>query len=91
MRNRFATSPEADEAPSEQTVTDYDHAHLKLYARLLDAERENASLIEIAQILLGIDAVSEPERAQRVHASHLERARWMTEHGYRDMLARGLP
>lgn len=77
--------------PSEDHVTVYDRDHIKLYARLLDAETEGAPLEEVSRILLGIDAESEPERAQRVHANHLERARWMTEHGYRDMLARGLP
>ena len=29
---------------------------------------------------------AEPERCERVHAAHLERARWMTRIGYRDLL-----
>ena len=53
---------------------------------IADAPPAGTPLAEVAKILLGIDANNEPERAQRVHASHLGRARWMTEHGYRDLL-----
>ncbi|WP_299631965.1 DUF2285 domain-containing protein [uncultured Roseobacter sp.] len=67
-------------------LTDYDRAQLKLYARLLDAEAEGAALSEVAQYLFGIDADDEPERARRVHDSHLVRAHWIAEHGYRELL-----
>jgi len=80
-----------DSPPAEECVTVYDRDHLKLYMRLLDAESEGAPLAEIAWILLGIDATAEPERARRVHDNHLGRAHWMTEHGYRDLLLKGLP
>lgn len=83
--------PIADAPPAANVVTVYDRDHLKLYMRLLDAEAAGASLADVANILLGIDAESEPDRAERVHASHLGRARWMTENGYRDLLQRGLP
>ena len=83
--------PIIDAPPSADRMTDYDREHLKLYMRLLDAESAGAPVAEVAKILLGIDSESEPERAERVHASHLGRARWMTEHGYRDLLERGLP
>lgn len=83
--------PLADAPPADECVTVYDRDHLKLYVRLLDAETEGAPLAEIAWILLGIDAAAEPERARRVHDNHLGRARWMTEHGYRDLLVKGLP
>lgn len=81
----------ADTPPANECVTVYDRAHLKLYLRLLDAEAEGAPLAEIARVLLGIDAEIEPERAKQVHESHLGRARWMTEHGYRDLLMKGMP
>lgn len=84
-------APLANAPPAEDRVTVYDRDHLKLYMRLLDANAEGASLPEIARILFGIDAEAEPERARRVHDSHLGRARWMTEHGYRDLLRHGLP
>ena len=41
---------------------------------------------EVSEILFGIDAAEEPERAKKMYDSHLARARWMTEHGYRKLL-----
>lgn len=81
----------ADAPPSDDHITAYDRDHLKLYMRLLDADTAGAPLAEVARILLGIDATHEPERARRVHDSHLGRARWMTERGYRELLLKGLP
>ncbi len=81
----------ADAPPNDASVTVYDREHVKLYMRLLDAHEAGASLEEVSEVLFGIDANAEPERARRVHASHLSRARWMTEQGYRDMLRHGFP
>lgn len=75
-----------DTPPSDDVATDYDRSHLKLYARLLDAEADGASVAEIVDILFGIDAQNDPNRAKKVHDSHLSRARWMAENGYRDLL-----
>ncbi len=36
--------------------------------------------------MFGLDPDEDHERARRVHDSHFARARWMTEHGYRDLL-----
>lgn len=83
------TTPIADVAPQSDDLTDYDHAHMKLYLRLFDAAESGASLQEISQILFGIDADKEPERARKIYDSHLARARWMTEHGYRKLLKGG--
>ncbi|MGN7709695.1 DNA -binding domain-containing protein [Agrobacterium radiobacter] len=79
-----------DQAPEGPALTEYDRRHIKLYMRLLDAESDGASWQEAVEILFGISPVTEPERARRVHDSHLARAHWMTEHGYRQ-LRRGLP
>jgi hypothetical protein len=76
----------ADEVPWADSLTDYDKAHLVTYLRLLDADADGAKVPEMARIILGIDPVREPTRAQQAVASHLRRARWMTEHGYRDLL-----
>lgn len=76
----------ADEVPWSDHVTDYDEAHLIVYLRLLDAEEAGATPADMAQIVLGIDATREPDRAAKALASHLKRARWMTEMGYRDLL-----
>ncbi len=72
----------ADEAPSVEDVTAYDKVHLTEYLRLLDACAAGASESEMARLILGIDPDKEPERALRAVASHLRRARWMSERGY---------
>jgi len=76
----------ADEVPWSDGLTDYDHAHFSIYARLLDAEADGAAQNDIARIVLAIDPDAEPDRARRCLASHLTRARWMTKHGYLHLL-----
>jgi hypothetical protein len=78
--------PVADRAPTAGDLTAYDHEHFVTYLRLLDADAEGADWAEIARIVLHIDPSSEPERARRAFETHLARAKWMTEHGYRDLL-----
>lgn len=75
-----------DEPPESAALTAYDRAHMKLYLRLLDAETDGADWREAVSVLFGIDPAREPERANRVHRSHLARAHWMTEHGYRQLM-----
>jgi len=72
-----------DEAPAGNLLTEYDRQHVKLYCRLLDAEADGASWKEAVEVLFGIDPKDEPERARKIHDSHLARAHWMTEHGYK--------
>ena len=71
--------------PESASVTDYDRAHMTLYLRLLDAASDGAAWEEAVSILFGINPTAEPERARRVHDSHLDRAKWMTQHGYREL------
>lgn len=80
-----------DAPPVSDRVSDYDLAHLKSYIRLLDADREGADWKEAASIVLGLDCEAQPEHAHRVHAAHLDRARWMTREGYKDLLVRLRP
>lgn len=79
-----------DEAPGGDQLTDYDRRNVKLYVRLLDAEADGAEWQEAVTVLFGIDPEAEPERARRVHDTHLARAHWMTEHGYK-LLRLGRP
>ncbi len=79
--------PMADEVPWADGITAYDRDHFPTYLRLLDATAENAAEDEIVRIVLGVDPAREPERAHRMFESHLKRARWMTEVGYRYLLA----
>ncbi|ACI91355.1 MULTISPECIES: DNA -binding domain-containing protein [Alphaproteobacteria] len=81
--------PFDDDPPSGQELTDYDRSHIKLYMRLLDATADGADWREAVEILFGIDPHRDPERARRVHDGHLERARWMTQIGYRLLLREG--
>jgi hypothetical protein len=75
-----------DQPPQLDHVSPYDEEHLANYIRLLDAEAEGADWREAAAIIFGIDPEKEPERAKLVYDSHLARAHWMTEKGYRHLL-----
>ena len=76
----------ADTAPTDPQLVGYDHAHLGTYLRLLDAAAEGAAWEEATLVILRINATNEPERACRAHESHLARARWLSQHGYREFL-----
>ena len=78
--------PIADTVPSGSALTDYDRQHLVTYLRLLDAEADGADWREVCQIVLGIDPLHNPERARRTWESHLARAQWMRDSGYRHLL-----
>ncbi len=81
------TTPDFDERPPQSpTLTEYDERHRVTYLRLLDADDEGADWREAVRIIFGIDPKREPARARRVHRTHLARARWITETGYRDFL-----
>ncbi|WP_417462968.1 hypothetical protein [Kordiimonas sp.] len=77
----------ADEVPWSDTLTDYDNAHFTIYMRLLDAAADAASEDEMASVILGIDPRSEPERAKKSVQSHLERANWIANTGYKELFA----
>jgi hypothetical protein len=79
----------ADVAPNEAVLTTYDEQHLVTYWRLLDAEAAGADWKEVTRIVLHIDPDREPARARNAFDSHLARARWMADHGYRDLLRGG--
>jgi Uncharacterized conserved protein (DUF2285) len=91
MRNPPLDPPVDDQAPEADVLTGYDQEHLVTYLRLLDADAEGADWTEVARIVLHIDPSQEPDRARRAWESHLKRAKWMTEHGYRHLLMGGPP
>jgi len=82
----MSKSPLEDSPPQTDRVSAYDEAHLAVYLRLLDAAEEGADWREVAKIVLGLDLSADPQRAKRIYNSHLARARWMTEKGYRHLL-----
>ena len=75
-----------DQPPQLNRVSPYDEKHLASYIRLLDAEAEGADWREAVALIFGIDPNKEPERARLVYESHLARAHWMSERGYRHLL-----
>ena len=79
----------ADVAPTDSILTVYDEQHIVTYWRMLDADAEGADWREVARLVLRIDPESEPDRARRAFDTHLTRAKWMTEHGYRHLLRGG--
>ncbi|MCA1393300.1 MULTISPECIES: DNA -binding domain-containing protein [Bradyrhizobium] len=79
-----------DGAPSGALLTRYDEGHLATYSRMLDADREGADWRKVSRIILHIDPEREPARARRAFDSHLARAKWMTEYGYRQLLRGGV-
>jgi hypothetical protein len=79
----------ADAAPADSVLTVYDEEHIFTYLRMLDADAEGADWREVAQLVLHIDPELELDRARRAFDTHLTRAKWMTEHGYRHLLRGG--
>ena len=75
-----------DRPPGGDQVTEYDRQHHRNYWRILDAEAEQADWREVVTIIFGIDAAAEPDRARSVYDTHLARARWMSDSGYRQLL-----
>ena len=73
----------ADAAPMDLMLTPYDHEHAVTYLRLLDADVDDADWQEVARIVLHLDPIREPTRTWKAFESHLARAKWMTEHGYK--------
>jgi hypothetical protein len=81
----------ADTAPDDAMLTVYDEEHRVTYLRLLDAVADGADWREVARIVLHIDPDREPARARTAFESHLARAKWMTQQGYRHLLRGGAP
>ncbi len=88
LRRGIGVSEEAfqDEPPNSSSLTSYDREHMVVYLRLLDADADCADWREVVSVLFGIDPETDPGRARHIHDTHLARARWMTEHGYRHLL-----
>ena len=81
------TTPSFDDCPPESdVVTSYDERHFATYLRLLDAAAEAADWREVVRIVFGLDPELEPHRTRLVYDTHLSRAQWMSEKGFRDLL-----
>ena len=78
--------PVADLVPSDDKMTPSDKAHFSRYLRLLDAVDAGANSDDMCRTILDRDPVADPASAKKTLESHLARARWMYEQGYKDML-----
>ncbi len=78
-----------ERAPRGEPLTDYDRAQAAVYLRLLDAEAAGADWREVAQIVLGVDPQQDPARAETMHKTHLARAHWLRDGGYKELLRPG--
>ena len=75
-----------DEPPLGQGLTSYDREHMALYLRLLDAARDGADWREAVQILFSLDPDIDPQHSRQIYDAHMARARWMSDHGYRELV-----
>ena len=75
--------------PGHRKLTVYDEEHMITNMRMLDTDQQGAAWRDVSRIVLRIDPDTEVDRARIAFESHLSRARWMTEQGYRHLLRSG--
>ena len=86
------TNPQiAETAPADPMLTSYDEQLLMVYLRLLDAAAEGADWRDVARVVLKLDPNSDSARAEMTWRSHFDRAKWLSESGYRHLLRGGAP
>jgi hypothetical protein len=90
MRGVSLDPPVADTAPNGPAITKYDEKHFTTYLRLLDAETAAADWKDVARAVLHLDPAANESRAKQTWQSHLDRAKWLSEHGYRELLQSGI-
>ncbi len=71
-------------APDSSRITPYDRAHFKLYLLLLKADQQGDDWRTVTADIMGLDP--KKASAKRCWLSHLQRAKWMSESGYRQLL-----
>ena len=86
MRRPCLDAPVADEPPASDQLTDYDALHVIHYVILLDAERDQVAWQDVAREALLIDPAKDPVRARQTYETHLARAKWMANSGWKQML-----
>jgi Uncharacterized conserved protein (DUF2285) len=77
--------------PIADRITEYDQQSVKLYLMIFDRDQAGAGWRENAFDLFGIDPNREPELAQQLHRTHLDRAKWMVKGGWRHLLKMSNP
>jgi len=82
------TRPLAEKAPRSPIITAYDEAHFAIYLRLLDAKSKAVSEEAMLEIILDAAPSMSHDKARRTLLSHLKRAIWMSDEGYRGLLGK---
>lgn len=83
-----AARPLAERAPRSPTITAYDEAYFAIYLRLLDAKSKAASEDAMLAIIFDAAPGMNRDKALRALVSHLKRAVWMSDEGYRGLLSK---
>jgi hypothetical protein len=78
---RFLETP-----PSGDVVTDYDRKHCSTYLKLLDAQAGGAEWSLMAEVIFGMNPRLNPLTAERIVKLHVERAQWMSKHGFKQLV-----
>ena len=68
------------------SIEPYDRQHATVYLRLLDAETAGAPWREVAEVVLGLGADVDAVQVRDIYNSHLARAHWLVDGGYKDLL-----
>lgn len=74
--------------PAGELITDYDERHHETYWRLLDADAQNTDWKETVRIVFKTEPDADLTRCRLLFETHLARARWITENGYRTLIGR---
>lgn len=75
-----------DQAPTGETLTDYDRRCFKLYVMLIDANDAGVPWDDSYPHLFNEAIGADRQQAERRYRSHLHRARWLAANGYRQLL-----
>lgn len=81
MSEKFRIYP-----PISEAITAYDRQCFKLYLMLIDAENDGERWEDAHERIFGLETGVDLQIAELQYHSHLERARWMTIDGYKQLL-----
>lgn len=72
--------------PASELITDYDERHHETYWRLLDADAQKADWKETVRAIFHVEPDADLTRCRLLFETHLARARWISESGYRTLI-----
>jgi Uncharacterized conserved protein (DUF2285) len=75
--------------PDSDQLTAFDHDHLVVYLRVLDAVADGVDWTIIAREVIGIDPLQDEAAAKHVFEAYRARAQWMARVGYRLLVSGG--